>query len=64
VEAKNQEGKMFTIERLRNVVEATNQQSHAYELLSRIYDKLNQYTGNTFRSDDITVMVLKILEFG
>jgi sigma-B regulation protein RsbU (phosphoserine phosphatase) len=60
VEAKNEEGKMFTVDRLRNVVETIDWRCNAHELLNRIYHEIEQYSGNTLRSDDITVMVLKI----
>lgn len=60
VEAKNQEGKMFTIERLCHVIENTDWQCQANELLERIYAEIEHYSRNTLRSDDITVIVLKI----
>jgi sigma-B regulation protein RsbU (phosphoserine phosphatase) len=60
VEAKNENGKMFTVEGLREVVETTDQQCRAHELLRRIHDKLEQHSGKANQSDDITVVVLKI----
>jgi sigma-B regulation protein RsbU (phosphoserine phosphatase) len=60
VEAKNKEGQMFTIERLCNVIETADWQCYAGELLDRIYAEIEQYSRNTLRSDDITVIVLKI----
>jgi len=62
VEAKNKDGQMFTIERLRNVIETADRRASAGELLERIYAEIGQYSGNALRSDDITVMVLKIYE--
>ena len=60
VEAKNKEGQMFTIERLCNVIETADWQCYAGELLDRIYAEIERYSRNTLRSDDITVIVLKI----
>lgn len=59
VEATNEIGEMFKIRRLCEILE-TNWQCNAHELLDTIYDQLEQYGGNAFRSDDITVVVLKI----
>ncbi len=59
VEAVNEEGEMFKLERLCQVVESHAQQ-HAHELLDSIYQELSRYSGTTLRSDDITVVVLKI----
>jgi sigma-B regulation protein RsbU (phosphoserine phosphatase) len=60
VEAKNEKGKMFTVEGLREVVETADQRCRAHELLRRIHDKLEQHSGKANQSDDITVVVLKI----
>lgn len=59
VEAVNKEGEMFKLDRLCQVVEAS-WQSSAHNLLNKIYQELELYTGETLRSDDITVVVLKI----
>lgn len=59
VEAINEEGKMFKVDRLCQVLEA-HWQSDAQQLLAKIFEALDQFTGNAFRSDDITVVVLKV----
>ena len=59
VEAVNEDGEMFKLNRLCEVIEA-NWQSDASQLLNTIYEQLEQYSGNTLRSDDITVIVLKV----
>jgi serine phosphatase RsbU (regulator of sigma subunit) len=60
VEAKNQEGKMFTVERLCEVIENEDWRCNAGQLLERIYAEIELYSQNTLRSDDITVIVLKV----
>ncbi len=59
VEAMNEEGKMFKIDRLCSMIE-TSWQSNAHELLNKIYGELAQYSGSALRSDDITAVVLKV----
>ena len=59
VEAMNEEGKMFKIERLCQVIEV-HWQSDAQQLLNKIFEELDRFTVNAFRSDDITVVVLKV----
>ena len=59
VEAINEEGEMFKVDRLCRLIEA-NGQSSAHRLLGTIDDELERYSGNAIRSDDITVVVLKI----
>ncbi len=59
VEAVNETGEMFKLPRFCRVVEA-HCQSSAHELLDTIYEELAGYSGSTLRSDDITVVVLKI----
>lgn len=59
VEAVNEEGKMFKVDRLCRVIEA-NWQCNAQQLMNKIFEELDRYTENTFRSDDITVVVLKV----
>ncbi|GAK56036.1 serine phosphatase [Candidatus Vecturithrix granuli] len=59
VEAVNEEGKMFKLDRLCRVIEA-NWQCNAQQLVNKIFEELDRYTENTFRSDDITVVVLKV----
>jgi sigma-B regulation protein RsbU (phosphoserine phosphatase) len=59
VEAVNEQGEMFKVDRLCRVIE-NNCQSNAQQLLSKIYEELDRYSGNTLRSDDITAVVLKI----
>ena len=59
VEAMNEKGEMFKVERLCHIIE-THWQNNALQLLSKIYEALEVYSGNTLRSDDITVVVLKI----
>jgi serine phosphatase RsbU (regulator of sigma subunit) len=60
VEAKNKEGVMFTVDRLCQVVERADQTWNADELLERIYTEVARHSGNALRSDDITVVVLKV----
>ena len=60
VEAVNEEGEMFKLRRLCEVLETNWQDSSAHELLDIIYDELEKYSGTTLRSDDITVVVLKV----
>ena len=55
----NENGEMFRIERLRHIIEM-NWQNNAHQLLSKIYEALELYSRNTIRSDDITVVVLKV----
>jgi serine phosphatase RsbU (regulator of sigma subunit) len=59
VEVANEIGEMFKTRRLCEILE-TNWQGNAHELLDTIYHQLEQYSGNVLRSDDITVVVLKI----
>ena len=59
VEAVNESGEMFKLNRLCDVVEV-NWQRNAHELLDIIYDELEKFSGTTLRSDDITVVVLKV----
>ncbi len=59
VEAVNEAGEMFKLNRLCEVIEASWQRD-ASQLLNTIYEQLEQYSGNTLRSDDITVVVLKV----
>ncbi len=59
VEAANDDDGMFKLERLCRVIEAHGH-CNADELLESIYDALAAYSGSTVRSDDMTVVVLKI----
>lgn len=59
VEAKNVQDEMLGIDRLCREIEL-NWQCNAQEMIEKIYDMVEQYSENTFRSDDITVVVLKI----
>ncbi|PID56606.1 hypothetical protein CSB45_10245 [candidate division KSB3 bacterium] len=59
VEAVNEGGEMFKLHRLCDVLES-NWECASHELLDIIYTELERYSGTTLRSDDITVVVLKI----
>ncbi len=59
VEAVNEAGEMFQLERLCDVIEA-NWQSDASHLLDTIYEQVEQYSGSALRTDDITVVALKV----
>jgi sigma-B regulation protein RsbU (phosphoserine phosphatase) len=63
VECTNEIGEMFRIERLRHTIEMS-WQNNAHQLLSKIYGALDLYSGNALRSDDITVVVLKVHSVG
>ena len=60
IEAVNEEGEMFKVERLCDVIETNWRESNAHQLLNKIYEEVERYSGSTLRSDDITVVVLKI----
>jgi serine phosphatase RsbU (regulator of sigma subunit) len=62
VEAKNEMNEMFTTERLEDVLAATPGHLTAQEVLEKIYQDVARFAGNAERSDDITVMVLKVQE--
>jgi sigma-B regulation protein RsbU (phosphoserine phosphatase) len=60
VEAKNTRGEMLTLQRLCHILEIADRRCNACELLESIYEELEQYSNNTLRTDDLTIMVLKI----
>ncbi|MCP4404417.1 MAG: SpoIIE family protein phosphatase [bacterium] len=60
VEAVNEAGEMFKLYRFCEVLESNWQRSSAHDLLHIIYEELEKYSGTTLRSDDITVVVLKV----
>jgi serine phosphatase RsbU (regulator of sigma subunit) len=60
VEAKNDADEMFTVEGLTSVLTKIPGSYTAEELLETIYEEVEQFSGNAHRSDDITVMVLKV----
>ncbi|MBD3309144.1 SpoIIE family protein phosphatase [candidate division KSB3 bacterium] len=59
VEAMNEAREMFRVERLCDVAKA-HTHSSASQVLQRIYAELVQHSGSATRSDDITVVVLKV----
>jgi sigma-B regulation protein RsbU (phosphoserine phosphatase) len=62
VETKNAEGHMLKTQGLTDVVESIEQHASASEILEYILGAVKRFTGNEHRSDDITVVVLKIQE--
>jgi phosphoserine phosphatase RsbU/P len=62
VEAKNSAGHMFTVQRLTRVIEKAPPHVSAPELLRTIYNELERFTRQVQRTDDITVVVLKLQE--
>ena len=60
VEAKNTSNEMFGTERLITVLEATSDHMTARQLLKKVYDGVALFSENAERSDDITVVVLKV----
>jgi sigma-B regulation protein RsbU (phosphoserine phosphatase) len=60
IEAKNADGEMFTMLRLCHLLEKADRRCNAQAVLESIYQALEQYSADTLRADDITVMVLKI----
>ncbi|GAK50482.1 serine phosphatase [Candidatus Moduliflexus flocculans] len=59
VEAVNDAGEMFKLERLRQVIERYGHYN-SHDLLETIYTALQEYSGSALGSDDITVVVLKV----
>lgn len=59
VEAVNDAGEMFKLERLRQVIEQYGHYN-SHDLLETIYTALQEYSGSALGSDDITVVVLKV----
>jgi len=60
VEAKNKDDKMFGMERLLNVLKKVSVHLTAQELMKKLYAEVEQFSGSADRSDDITVVVLKV----
>lgn len=60
VEAKNAEGHMFKTQGLTEVIESVEQHASAADILEHLLEEVERFTGNEHRSDDITVVVLKI----
>jgi sigma-B regulation protein RsbU (phosphoserine phosphatase) len=57
-EAINRDGEMFGKERLREVIRS-NAGSDAGDILSAVYDELNQFTLGQKTEDDITLVIIK-----
>lgn len=62
VEAKNEVGEMFSAQHLLHVLETIRPNHSAGDVLDTIYAEVERFTRNMHRSDDITVVVLKIQE--
>lgn len=58
-EAVNRDGEMFGKERLRNVIRH-NAKAEAGDILSAVYDELNQFTLGQKTEDDITLVIIKV----
>ena len=58
-EAVNRDGEMFGKERLRNVIRK-NARAEAGDILSAVYDELNQFTLGQKTEDDITLVIIKV----
>ncbi|MBW2428482.1 MAG: serine/threonine-protein phosphatase [Deltaproteobacteria bacterium] len=58
-EAVNREGEMFGKERLRKVIRS-NAGAGAGDILSAVYDELNQFTLGQKSEDDITLVIIKV----
>ena len=58
-EALNREGEMFGKERLRKVIRS-NARAGAGDILSAVYDELNQFTLGQKSEDDITLVIIKV----
>jgi sigma-B regulation protein RsbU (phosphoserine phosphatase) len=58
-EAINRDGEMFGKERLRNVIRQ-NAKAQAGDILSAVYDELNQFTLGQKTEDDITLVIIKV----
>ncbi len=58
-EALNREGEMFGKERLRKVIRSTAG-AGAGDILSAVYDELNQFTLGQKSEDDITLVIIKV----
>ncbi len=59
VEAINDSGDMFKLERFCQIIEQNGHRG-AHELLDDIYNALSEYSGSALGADDITVVVLKV----
>jgi len=57
-EARNSEGQMFDLERLRAVVK-TSRHAGAQRVLTAIVEAVESFAGDTPQSDDLTVVVVK-----
>ncbi|MDB4264860.1 serine/threonine-protein phosphatase, partial [bacterium] len=58
-EAVNRDGEMFGKQRLRNVIRQ-NAKAQAGDILSAVYDELNQFTLGQKTEDDITLVIIKV----
>jgi sigma-B regulation protein RsbU (phosphoserine phosphatase) len=58
-EAVNRDGEMFGKERLRSVIRQ-NAGAEAGDILSAVYDELNQFTRGQKTEDDITLVIIKV----
>lgn len=59
-EAHNKDGEMFGKERFRNIIRE-NADADADGILNAVYDVLSRYTAGVKSEDDITLVVIKIL---
>jgi sigma-B regulation protein RsbU (phosphoserine phosphatase) len=60
-EACNQDGEMFGKERFRELIRQ-NAQHGARDILSAVYDELNQFAKGLKAEDDITLVIVKVQE--
>ncbi len=60
-EARSPSGEQFGEERLQNVL-TTHHPVSASELVSRIYQAVNQFTDYASQQDDMTLLVMKVLD--
>jgi sigma-B regulation protein RsbU (phosphoserine phosphatase) len=58
-EAVNRDGEMFGKERLRNIIRQ-NAGAEAGDILSAVYDELDQFTRGQKTEDDITLVIIKV----
>jgi len=58
-EAVNRDGEMFGKQRLRNVIRQ-HAKDQAGDILSAVYDELNQFTLGQKTEDDITLVIIKV----
>lgn len=61
VEAENEAGQQFSVERLAELV-SSHSQLNANDLIALIHDSLQSFRGTRAQQDDITLVVLKVTE--